>query len=74
MLEEINNKIINEITELVNQTRTNIAREINKSINYVYWNNLVSNENKFNNRLGLSYELTKSFIKRILILKKSVMN
>lgn len=70
MLEEINNKIINEITELVNQTRTNLAREINKSIVYVYWNIgriIVSNENEYNNRLeygkevlkGLSKELTK---------------
>lgn len=39
MLEEINNKIINEITELVNQTRTNLAQEINKSIVYLYWKN-----------------------------------
>lgn len=39
MLEEINNKIINEITELVNQTRTNLAHEINKSIICVYWKN-----------------------------------
>ncbi len=70
MLEEINNKIINEITELVNQTRTNLAQEINKSIVYVYWNIgriIVSNENEYNNRLeygkevlkGLSKELTK---------------
>ena len=70
MLEEINNKIINVITELVNQTRTNLAQEINKSIVYVYWNIgriIVSNENEYNNRLeygkevlkGLSKELTK---------------
>lgn len=70
MLEEVNNKMINEITELVNQTRTSLAREINKSIIYVYWNIgriIVSNENEYNNRLeygrevlkGLSKELTK---------------
>lgn len=70
MLEEVNNKIIKEITELVNQTKTNIVQEINKSIVYVNWNIgriIVSNENEFNNRLeygqevlkGLSKELTK---------------
>lgn len=70
MLEEVNNRMINEITELINQTRTNLAREINRSIIYVYWNIgkiIVSNENKYNNRLeygqeilkGLSKELTK---------------
>ena len=70
MLEEVNNKIIKEITDLVNQTRTNLAQEINKSIVYVYWNIgriIVSNENEYNNRLeygrevlkGLSKELTK---------------
>ena len=70
MLEEVNNRMINEITELINQTRTNLAREINRSIIYVYWNIgkiIVSNGNKYNNRLeygqeilkGLSKELTK---------------
>lgn len=70
MLEEVNNKMIIEITELVNQTRTNLVQEINKSIVYVYWSIgkiIVSNENKYNNRLeygqevlkGLSKELTK---------------
>lgn len=70
MLEEVNNKIIKEITDLVNQTRTNLAQQINKSIVYVYWNIgriIVSNENEYNNRLeyggevlkGLSKELTK---------------
>ncbi len=54
MLEEVNNRMINEITELVNQTRTSLVREINKSIIYVYWNIgriIVSNENEYNNRL-----------------------
>ena len=36
MLEEVNNKMIIEITELVNQMRTNLVQEINKSIVYVY--------------------------------------
>ena len=39
MLEEVNNRMINEITKLVNQTRTNLARKINSSIIYVYWKN-----------------------------------
>lgn len=67
---ENNNKIINEITELVNNAKNNLASEINKSVIYVYWNIgriIVSNENEYNNRLeygkevlkGLSKELTK---------------
>ncbi len=70
MLKEVNNKMISEITELVNQARTNLVQEINKSIVYVYWNIgkiIVSNEKKYNDRLeygqeilkGLSKELTK---------------
>ena len=50
----------NEITELVNQTRNNLAREINRSIIYVYWNIgkiIVSNENEFNNRLEYGKEV-----------------
>lgn len=70
MSEEVNNKIVKEITELVNQTKTNVVQEINKSIVFVYWNIgriIASNESEFNNRLeygqevlkGLSRELTK---------------
>ena len=70
MLETNNLKMIQEITNLVNEVRSNLASEINKSIIYVYWNIgriIVSNENEFNNRLeygseilkGLSAELTK---------------
>lgn len=62
MLEEVNNKIIKEITELVNQTKTNIVQEINKSIVYVNWNIgriIVSNENEFNNRLEYGQEFLK---------------
>ena len=70
MLEKNNNKMIQEITNLVSEVKSNLANEINKSIIYVYWNIgkiIVSNENKFNNRLeygkeilkGLSDELTK---------------
>ncbi len=62
--------MIQEITNLVEEVRSNLANEINKSIIYVYWNIgriIVSNENEFNNRLeygkeilkGLSDELTK---------------
>ncbi len=73
MLENINNKMIEEITNLVNQMKSNLALEINKSIVNVYWNIgriIVSNENENNNRLeygkevlkGLSNELTKRAI------------
>ena len=67
---EKNNKMINEIKELVNKVKNDLLTEINKSIVFVYWNIgriIVSNENEFNNRLeygkevlkGLSDELTK---------------
>lgn len=70
MLQKTNEKMIQEITNLVNEVKTNLTREINKSITYVYWNIgriIVSNENENNNRLeygkevlkGLSNELTK---------------
>ncbi len=70
MLENVNNKMIEEITNLVNQMKSNLTLEINKSIVNVYWNIgriIVSNENENNNRLeygkevlkGLSDELTK---------------
>lgn len=70
MLENVNNKMVEEITNLVNQMKSNLALEINKSIINVYWNIgkiIVSNENENNNRLeygkevlkGLSNELTK---------------
>lgn len=67
---ENNNKMLNEITELVKKTKGKLSKEINNSIIYVYWNIgkiIVSNENEYNNRLeygkevlkGLSKELTK---------------
>ena len=70
MLEKTNEKMIQEITNLVNEVKDNLAKEINKSITYVYWNIgriIVSNENEYNNRLeygkevlkGISNELTK---------------
>lgn len=70
MLEKNNTKMIDEITTLINEVKSNLAKEINKSIIYAKWNVgriIVSNENEFNNRLeygkevlkGLSDELTK---------------
>ena len=71
MLED-NNKIVNEITELINEVKYKLSKKINNSIVYVYWNIgriIVSNENEYNNRLeygkevlkGPSKELTKLF-------------
>lgn len=37
MLEE-NNKMVNEITTLVNEVKSKLSKEINNSIVYVYWN------------------------------------
>ena len=51
--------MINEITELVKKTKSDLAIEINKSIVFVYWNIgkiIVSNENEFNNRLEYGKE------------------
>ena len=70
MLGKNNAKMIEEITNLVNEVKSKLANEINKSIVYVYWNIgkiIVSNESEYNNRLeygkevlkGLSDELTK---------------
>lgn len=70
MLEKNNSKMIEEITNLVNEVKSKLVNEINKSIVYVYWNIgkiIVSNESEYNNRLeygkevlkGLSNELTK---------------
>lgn len=70
MLEKNNAKMIEEITNLVNEVKSKLVNEINKSIVYVYWNIgkiIVSNESEYNNRLeygkevlkGLSDELTK---------------
>lgn len=70
MLEKDNAKMIEDITNLVNEVKSKLANEINKSIVYVYWNIgkiIVSNGSEYNNRLeygkevlkGLSDELTK---------------
>lgn len=68
MLEKVNNKMLNEITELVNQTKSNLVQEINKSIVYVYWNIgkiIVSNENEYNNRLQYGREVLKSLSREL---------
>lgn len=60
MLEKENSKMIQEITNLVNEVKSNLSSEINKSIIYVYWNIgkiIVSNENKFNNHLEYGKEV-----------------
>ena len=62
MLEKENSKMIQEITNLVNEVKSNLSSEINKSIIYVYWNIgkiIVSNENEFNNRLEYGKEVLK---------------
>ena len=38
MLEKNNSKMIQEITNLVNEVKSKLSSEINKSIIYVYWN------------------------------------
>ena len=61
MLEE-NNKMVNEITTLVNEVKSKLSKEINNSIVYVYWNIgkiIVSNENEYNNRLEYGKEVLK---------------
>ena len=60
MLKKSNTEMIKEITSLVEEVKSNIANEINRSIVFVNWNIgriIVSNENQFNNRLeyGKSY-------------------
>ena len=37
-VEKCNNKMIQEITNLVEKFKSNLANKINKSIIYVYWN------------------------------------
>jgi len=52
MLEK-NNQMALEISEIVNETKSKLAKDINKSITYVYWNVgriIVKHENEDNNR------------------------
>ena len=49
MLEKNGKKMIQEITNLVEEVKSSLSNEINKSIIYVYWNIgriIVSNENE----------------------------
>ncbi len=66
-----NNSMVLEISTVVNEVKSNLAKEINKSITYVYWNIgriIVKHEIEDNNRLEygkevlkeLSLELTKT--------------
>lgn len=62
MLEKNNAKMVAEITHIVNEVKSNLANEINKSIVYVYWNIgkiIVSNESEYNNRLEYGKEVLK---------------
>ena len=68
MLEKNNSKMIQEITSLVNEVKTNLAKEINKSIIYVYWNIgriIVKHENEDNNRLEYGKEVLKELSKEL---------
>lgn len=71
MLEE-NNKMVNEITTLVNEVKSKLSKEINNSIVYVYWNIgriIVSNENEYNNRLEYGKEVLKgNFMKKNVLI------
>lgn len=66
---ENNNKMINEITELVNKVKSDLLTKINNSIVFVYWNIgkiIVSNENEFNNRLEYGKEVLKGLSNELL--------
>ena len=55
-----NNSMALEIRVIVNEAKSNLAKEINKSITYVYWNIeriIVKHENKDNNRLEYGKEV-----------------
>ena len=59
MLEK-NNSLVLEISAIVNETKSNLTKEINKSITYVYWNIgriIVKHENEDNNRLEYGKEV-----------------
>ena len=65
---EINNKMVDEITKLVNRVKNGLANEINKSLVLVYWNIgkiIVSNESEFNNRLEYGKEVLKGLSNNI---------
>ena len=67
MLEK-NNTMALEITNMVNETKNNLTKEINKSITYVYWNIgriIVKHENEYNDRLEYRKEVLKGLSNNI---------
>ena len=62
-----------DIRVIVNEAKSNLAKEINKSITYVYWNIeriIVKHENKDNNRLEYGKEDIKE-LQKMLTLNKN---
>ena len=67
MLEK-NNSLVLEISAMVNEVKSNLAKEINKSITYVYWNIgriIVKHENEDNNRLEYGKEVLKELSREL---------
>src|SRR5699024_8724356 len=67
MLEK-NNSLVLEISDMVNEVKSNLAIEINKSITYVYWNIrriIVKHENEDNNRLEYGKEVLKELSREL---------
>ena len=63
-----NNSLVLEISTIVNEVKTNLSKEINKSIIYVYWNIgkiIVKHENENNNRLEYGKEVLKELSKEL---------
>ena len=63
-----NNSLALEISAMVNEAKSNLAKEINKSITYVYWNIgriIVKHENEDNNRLEYGKEVLKELSKEL---------
>lgn len=63
-----NNSMALEISAMVNEAKSNLAKEINKSITYVYWNIgriIVKHENEDNNRLEYGKEVLKKLSKEL---------
>ena len=74
MLEK-NDSLVLEISTMVNEVKTNLAKEINKSITYVYWNIgkiIVKHENEDNNRLEYGKEVLKELSKEWNIKQKNL--
>ena len=68
-----NNSMALEIRVIVNEAKSNLAKEINKSITYVYWNIeriIVKHENNDNNRLEYGKEDIKE-LQKMLTLNKN---